>query len=314
MVMPGRKYSSASANYRYGFNGQEKSTEINGSGNLYTALFWEYDSRIGRRWNLDPVKKPWQSDYLTFSNNPIWKLDPNGDDDFFNSNGTFLHRTKTGTSIKIITQDGVKLLSQIAPNNSKNIQTLVRVVAHYAPEAGIPAGTTIGISPHTANEGKGESASLAFTNSTGIMVSAKGGINTTLNNYNNLTNTLAHEEKHREAKDPEKGRDYKFTDHLAVYDKQIGDKSFARTDNSYKVQYAINYASYLLGALKADEIDDKQFDNKLKQINSKLKSFDVMIVPQRTSAPLPAVKVYGKDNDNKAIKNEGFINPKNNPH
>jgi len=35
--------------YRYGFNGQEKSDEIKGEGNSYTALFWEYDPRIGRR-------------------------------------------------------------------------------------------------------------------------------------------------------------------------------------------------------------------------------------------------------------------------
>ncbi|MBN9381989.1 MAG: RHS repeat protein, partial [Chitinophagaceae bacterium] len=40
--------------YRYGFNGQEKSDEIKGSGNSYTAEFWEYDPRIGQRWNLDP--------------------------------------------------------------------------------------------------------------------------------------------------------------------------------------------------------------------------------------------------------------------
>ena len=68
--------------YRYGFNGQEKSTEINGSENLYTAEFWEYDSRIGRRWNRDPVKRPWQSDYACLSNNPILRADPKGDDDY----------------------------------------------------------------------------------------------------------------------------------------------------------------------------------------------------------------------------------------
>jgi len=65
--------------YRFGFNGQEKDDEIYGAtGTSYTAEFWQYDPRVGRRWNLDPVDKPWQSRYHAFSNNPIAKIDPNG--------------------------------------------------------------------------------------------------------------------------------------------------------------------------------------------------------------------------------------------
>ena len=79
MMMPGRKYSVANTNYRYGFNGQEKSTEINGSGNLYTAKFWEYDSRIGRRWNVDPKPAIGLSVYSCFENNPLLLADINGD-------------------------------------------------------------------------------------------------------------------------------------------------------------------------------------------------------------------------------------------
>jgi hypothetical protein len=76
----GRRYSSVSV-YRYGLNGQEKDGEINPEGNITTALYWEYDSRIGRRWNTDPVLKVWESPYSCFSNNPILKSDPNGDTD-----------------------------------------------------------------------------------------------------------------------------------------------------------------------------------------------------------------------------------------
>jgi hypothetical protein len=50
--------------YRFGFNGMEKDPEITGQeGSHYTAAFWEYDTRIGRRWNVDPVTYPWQSSY-----------------------------------------------------------------------------------------------------------------------------------------------------------------------------------------------------------------------------------------------------------
>ena len=61
MIMLGRQIPSSE--YRFGFNGQEKTDEISGNGNHTTAEYWEYDTRLGRRWNLDPVKKPWQSDY-----------------------------------------------------------------------------------------------------------------------------------------------------------------------------------------------------------------------------------------------------------
>ncbi|RFM32348.1 NlpC/P60 family protein [Chitinophaga silvisoli] len=76
-MMPGRGSSSA---YRYGFNGQKKSDELSGKGNHTTAEFWEYDSRLGRRWNIDPVVKHYESPFATFDNRPIWLGDPNGMD------------------------------------------------------------------------------------------------------------------------------------------------------------------------------------------------------------------------------------------
>ncbi|MEP6675853.1 MAG: HNH endonuclease [Ferruginibacter sp.] len=74
--MPERKYTAGNE-YRYGFNGQEKSTELNDA--LTTAQFWEYDSRLGRRWNIDPDPDVNISPYNCFKNSPIWITDPNGD-------------------------------------------------------------------------------------------------------------------------------------------------------------------------------------------------------------------------------------------
>jgi hypothetical protein len=66
--------------YRFGFNGQEKVNEWSGVGNHNTALFWEYDTRTGRRYNVDPEikRKPNQSSFATNSSNPIWFGDPLG--------------------------------------------------------------------------------------------------------------------------------------------------------------------------------------------------------------------------------------------
>lgn len=91
--------------YRYGFNGQEHSKEI--GDNNYTAQFWEYDSRIGRRWNIDAVYK--HSPYETFASNPISYADPSGLDTFnFNRRVTTFYPSDggrpTGTSTFDITQ------------------------------------------------------------------------------------------------------------------------------------------------------------------------------------------------------------------
>lgn len=67
------------------------SNEIKGIGNSYTAEFWEYDPRLGRRWNLDPRPNVSISPYATLSNNPIWFNDIKGDTTYkFNTGGIFL--------------------------------------------------------------------------------------------------------------------------------------------------------------------------------------------------------------------------------
>jgi hypothetical protein len=65
--------------YRFGFNGQESDNEVYGDKQSYTAEFWQYDTRLGRRWNIDPKGNPWESPYSTFAGNPILFSDPDGD-------------------------------------------------------------------------------------------------------------------------------------------------------------------------------------------------------------------------------------------
>ena len=71
--------SVSSEAYRFGFNGMEKDPEITGQeGSHYTATFWEDDTRIGRRWNIETIVKFHESSYAAFSNNPIVNSDPLG--------------------------------------------------------------------------------------------------------------------------------------------------------------------------------------------------------------------------------------------
>jgi hypothetical protein len=77
MAQPGRNLNSA--DYKFGYNGQEKVDEISGSGNHNTAEFWEYDPRSTRRWNIDPKPNMSMSSYATFAANPIMYNDIRGD-------------------------------------------------------------------------------------------------------------------------------------------------------------------------------------------------------------------------------------------
>ena len=65
--------------YRYFFNGQEADNEVFGERASFSAEFWQYDSRLGRRWNVDPVFKEYESPYACFAGNPVWFADPSGD-------------------------------------------------------------------------------------------------------------------------------------------------------------------------------------------------------------------------------------------
>jgi hypothetical protein len=77
MDLPGAVFTGSSG-YRYGFNGMERDDEVKGSGMSYTAMFWEYDPRLGRRWDEDPMPLFSTSNYSCFKDNPIWYNDPHG--------------------------------------------------------------------------------------------------------------------------------------------------------------------------------------------------------------------------------------------
>ncbi|MBK7442444.1 MAG: hypothetical protein IPI65_13075 [Bacteroidetes bacterium] len=77
MITVGRSWE-AGTEYGYGFNGQEQDDEISGDGNINSAEFWDYDTRLAKRWNLDPELHPWQSQYVVFDNSPIILTDKKG--------------------------------------------------------------------------------------------------------------------------------------------------------------------------------------------------------------------------------------------
>jgi hypothetical protein len=256
--------------YRYGFNGQERETEINPS--VTSAEYWFYDGRLGRRWNLDPVKKPWQSDYACFSNSPIWKVDPDGDDDFFNSEGKLIRQTNTGSKIYVQTASGNVAYSQLPMNNMHNRQTLANITAYYAGQVGISG--TVGVSNYPKDRNR---KALAFTKGNKIYVNARvGGVGVTplFDDYNNLKSALRHEKDHKD-----KGHGFNESsnfDHAEVYLTQIKDPTFSKTTADFKKGMAGSIASYLKDAtydeMKNGVGDFTALNNLVSEFNKQSKT------------------------------------------
>lgn len=104
MSMPERKYSSTSQ-YRYGFNGHEKDDEVKDYGNHLSFGDYGYDTRIGRRWNIEPLikKYPSNSSYLVFGNNPVLFADPDGMDWILSTgNRIYWYSGKTGDKSNLL--------------------------------------------------------------------------------------------------------------------------------------------------------------------------------------------------------------------
>ena len=81
--MPGRKYSIANSNYRYGFNGKENDNDIENGAQDYGMRI--YDRRLGRFKSVDPITKnyPELTPYQFASNTPIQAIDIDGLEAFF---------------------------------------------------------------------------------------------------------------------------------------------------------------------------------------------------------------------------------------
>jgi RHS repeat-associated protein len=116
--------------YRYGFNGQEKVDEISGVGNHNTVSSFgreEYDTRLGRRWNVDPVDQMSISNYACFGNNPISNVDPKGNT-FYLQLYTQNELNFALATLMVIasTKKGMEMIVDL------NYKTLKNYYSHYA--------------------------------------------------------------------------------------------------------------------------------------------------------------------------------------
>ena len=277
-IMSGRSYKSDV--YRYGFGGQEKTPELNPAHT--TALYWEYDGRLGRRWNLDPVKKPWQSDYATFSDNPIWKIDPKGDDDFFDTSGNFLGHTDTEFNyIRVINADqtlssaqenipnNTKLVSQFDYNKDSNRDMLISIANYYSSNTIHKNIGLIDVDPTDAG-------ASAYTNPRTKEISLvviEGKINKSHNISDQLISSLIHEDVHTTQDLTKYNKSFEVPAIMA----EVNSPTFGKTTTEFK-QAMFSYATSSMNtALYRGQMTIESVENSIKMFNdSKLGEYGFM--------------------------------------
>jgi hypothetical protein len=117
-----RSYDPVKPFYRFGFNTQEKTFELNRD--HYTAKFWEYDARLGRRWNVDPKPNAALSNYAVLNGNPILLTDIDGDTTYiFTNKGVF-----KGVILDNLSSNEIVLMSE------KNANAVFTLVGKYSNE------------------------------------------------------------------------------------------------------------------------------------------------------------------------------------
>ncbi len=268
MVQPGRSFSASK--YQFSINGQLKTNEI--APNTTSAEFWEFDSRVMRRWNVDPVIKLWQSPYVCFSNSPTSRSDLNGDDDYFDSKGKYLGSDKNGTAVRIISKpigeiknlyskDGATINKGIAQKNSQMLSNFINSTAnsyiqkvtnffmktnvlhgvfnHYAKDADIKGEITAGMIDDkdvpAFTHGKEDSRyNLLY-----------GGDLKILDNFNNIINIFYHEKLHQDDKKNNKKVE-SFADHAKIYINQFSHSSFKEMSKDAQIGSIGSAMDYIL--------------------------------------------------------------------
>ena len=123
-------------------------------------------------------------------------------------------------------------------------QTAANVVGHYARAIGITE--KVGVANH-ALENSSEVPGFTKSSNSGVYVNAKGGgINSKMDDANNLTSVLIHEKGH--VKEIETGTRNTLYNHLDVYATQMSDPRFGKATTDFQNAIVNSFANYIMNA------------------------------------------------------------------
>lgn len=252
MQMPGRKYSIANTNYRYGFNGKELERETSGT-STYDYGFRIYSPGLGRFLSVDPLteKFPELSSYQFASNSPIAGVDLDGLEFYFAADGSYLGQSKNGgTQIRVASEyhSNPNNKSQIIFTKYKDIEKVIASVASkvyetiYNREVSEPHSSGVSASEETSGHafaGTNPETKHITVYFNKAMQSDDGTKQKLMTDYYNAASILNHENDHAG------GLTSNGFDHFKIGTMEAHNKFQTKVTKYYKENLISNMRSYL---------------------------------------------------------------------
>lgn len=180
---------------RYKYNGKELDRTHGLDWYDYGARM--YDPALARWMVPDPLAEKYYnvSPYAYCHDNPINAIDPDGRDDFFDENGKFIKKTKTGDNI-MVRSGGDKYVNFASVDFGKRHNALIDIGSYYLSKV----DHDFNLNVERTGNGNPLSAGLANIGGTGkyvILIDQGGKVNPEYGIASNLTNSFYHETRHR---------------------------------------------------------------------------------------------------------------------
>ena len=269
----------------YKYNGKELD-KMHGL-NTYDYGARQHDPILARWDRIDPLCEKYYnvSPYAYCHNTPMNKIDVDGRDDYFSSNGFFMYSTSKGSNVYV----GNNLITNVHLTSKASRQTVANVIGYYAKKVGVSyytrGGKSVGESPSgtvgLANHRNYAETTLAYTHGDDIFINKKGGkINSMLHDKFNIISTFEHEGAHKEAGHGYV-KDLTAREHASVYAKQIGSDTFSKTTKEYQNMVVDSFVELLKNAIRKGANDNTIF-SLVNIANKGLNGTDMQIVYRRT--------------------------------
>ena len=286
MCLGPERYEKVSVGvYRYRYNGKELNEDIG----LYAYGFRYYDPAIGRFTGVDPIADqfPHVSTYNYAENSPIANIDLHGLQRYYAADGSLLHRDNQSNQIRVVQNQRVGFFQTFSSREARLQTSSPLSQSQNDAQANVTRSINEReINPANKNYrtmvnwGDDKDAmvgdvTLATTWSSKLIelrtVKEHNG-EVLLDDFNNLVNTLFHEDQHRS-----QGVGNNPFDHFGIIQDQVGHASFEGTTANFKdfmktiAQVYLNQQQSRINETKDDDKRaelQRQYDQNLSFFNS----------------------------------------------